>query len=57
MKKEEIKKAIQTLALSQGYYGRLLESIESRPNADEIWEELEKQNFKDVVDIVMYFEC
>ena len=56
MKKEEIKKTIQTLALSQGYYGRLLESIESRPNADEIWEELEKQNFKDVVDMVMYFE-
>lgn len=56
MKKDAIKKVLLTLAQSQGFYGRVLESIESRPDDEEVWEELERQNFKEPFDIVMYFE-
>jgi hypothetical protein len=56
MKKDAIKKVLLTLAQSQGFYGRVLESIESRPDAEEVWDELERQNFKEPFDIVMYLE-
>lgn len=54
MSKEEILNAIKTLAKSQGFYGRLYERIKDDALALDY---LEKQNFKDVVDIVMFFEC
>lgn len=58
MKFDAIKETIKSLAASQGFYGRLLEGINELPE-DKLAvfrEELEKQNFKDPVDIVMYFE-
>ena len=62
MKIEQILNAIQQLSYSQGFYGRLYQSLmevkENDPDRfDEIAEELESQHFKDVVDMVMYFEC
>jgi hypothetical protein len=53
MSKEEILSAIRTLAMSQGFYGRLLEAIEEN---EEILDDLVAQNFGDVVDLVMYIE-
>lgn len=51
MNKEEIYDAIESLSHSQGFYERLLNHLN-----DEILSELEAQNFKDVVDLVMYIE-
>ncbi len=58
---EQIMDIIRNLAQSQGFYGRLLASItelrlENPEGYEEFKEELEKQNFKDAVDIVMFFE-
>jgi hypothetical protein len=53
MSKEEILSVIRTLAMSQGFYGRLLEAIEEN---EEILDDLVAQNFGDVVDLVMYIE-
>ena len=58
MKREQIMQAIQDLAKGQGRYQRLIQAI------DEMGEEeyeffmsnLEKQNFKDIIDIIFYFE-
>lgn len=62
MKINEIKKNIKILASSQGFYGRLLASMETMEEMfpqdyAELVEELESQNFQDTIDIVMYFEC
>lgn len=56
MTKAEIKKLVQSLAKSQGMYGRLLHEIEQSGNEEEIWEQFEKQNFKDGVDFVLFIE-
>lgn len=57
MKKEEILSAIRSLAASQGFYGRLLIALSSdEPDAVAYLEYLEEQNFKDVVDLVMFLE-
>ena len=58
MNRNEIRNTIETLAKSQGFYGRVLNTIdETEPEKQEkIWDELEAQNFKDPVDLVMYFE-
>jgi hypothetical protein len=58
MKFDAIKETIKSLAQSQGFYGRLLEGINELPEdkLSVFREEMEKQNFKDPVDIVMYFE-
>ena len=54
MNKTEILNSIKSLAQSQGFYGRVLEQVTEHP---EILDELEAQNFKDSVDMVMFFEC
>lgn len=58
MKREEIIKHIENLSHSQGCYGRLLESINeiSEEDRNEFFEDLEKQNFTSVVDLVLYLE-
>lgn len=57
MKKEEILSAIRSLAASQGFYGRLLFVLSSdEPDSIAYLEYLEEQNFKDVVDLVMFLE-
>ena len=43
-----------TLASSQGFYGRLLNELE---NNRELLRELGKQDFKDILDFVIYMEC
>lgn len=54
--------SIKSLASSQGFYGRLLASMETMEEMfpqdyAELVEELESQNFENAVDLVMYFEC
>lgn len=57
MTAEQIKSMIETLAQSQGSYGRLLRDIDEDPS---ILEELERvcmeNNIKDIVDLIMYME-
>ena len=62
MKIKEIKETIKSLANSQGFYGRLLASMETMEKMfpqdyAELVVELESQNFQNAVDLVMYFEC
>lgn len=57
----EIMEIILGLARSQGFYGRLYnELVEIRDNDEEAWtevvEELEGQNFKEPLDLILYFE-
>ena len=61
MKIDEILKVIEDLSHAQGYYGRLYrQMINFRDNHKEDWEiivaELELQDFKEPLDVVMYFE-
>ena len=53
MNRPEIRQAIRQLACSQGFYCRVLEAIDENPT---ILDELEKQNFKDTIDLVLYLE-
>ena len=62
MKMKEIKETIKSLASSQGFYGRLLASIETMEEMfpqdyKKLAEELESQNFQNAVDLIMYIEC
>lgn len=54
MTKEEIMKAIKSLAKSQGFYCRLYETLKENPEALDF---LAKQNFKDSIDMVMFLEA
>lgn len=61
MKREEIIENIKILASGQGFYCRLYNKLMTLQKEDitkfnEIMEELESQNFKDGVDLVMYIE-
>ena len=59
MKREEILEVLESLAKSNGRYYRLLSLIKEMPHQqyETTMELLEKQNFEDAVDLVMYFEC
>lgn len=59
MDRKDIIDTIKALARSQGFYGRLLGKINSLDTADynAVMNELEKQKFTCVLDLVMYFEC
>ena len=62
MKIKEIKENIKILASSQGFYGRLLASMETMEEMfpqdyAELVVELESQNFQNAVDMILYFEC
>lgn len=61
MKIEEIRQAIKQLAQSQGFYGRLDRTLSELQEEDidryeQIVAEFEAQNFKDVVDLILYLE-
>lgn len=58
MNKYQILNAIRDLAMSQGFYGRLLEQIEeaSEEDREAYLDELEQQCFADVLDLVLYLE-
>ena len=52
---------VEKLSHSQGFYGRMLERIlyfqEYEPENFEVFKEIvEKQDFKDPVDVVLFFE-
>lgn len=58
---EQVVDVIEMLSYSQGFYGRLLEEIlyieENEPAKYEAFKTIiEKQEFKDPVDIVLFFE-
>ena len=62
MNMNQILSTIKELANSQGFYGRMYHNImELKQNSpsdyDLLVEELEGQNFKDAVDMILYFEC
>jgi hypothetical protein len=58
MKREAIENLMQSLAMSQGFYGRLLSQIYSAPESvqESFWRSMEAQNFGDAVDVVMFLE-
>ena len=58
---EQVVDVVEMLSYSQGFYGRLLEEIlyieENEPEKYEIFKAIiEKQEFQDPVDVVMFFE-
>ena len=62
MKRNDILNAIQELAYSQGFYGRLLRDImelkrENEDSYEMLMQELEEQNFGSTLDMVLFFEC
>lgn len=58
MNRDEIREVFESLACSQGFYGRLLRQIDEADEEarENFWKDLEDQNFKDAVDVVMYIE-
>ena len=58
MKREEIMETIKTLASSQGLYSRLYRDLMAldKDKYNEVMTELESQNFKDAVDLIMFIE-
>jgi hypothetical protein len=58
MNREQILDAFRSLARSQGFYGRLLEQIDSvdEETREAFLSDLESRNFRDVVDLVMWIE-
>lgn len=59
MKRDEITRLFQSLARSQGSYGRLLRDIDNMNESDreEFWIELEARNFADAIDVILYIEA
>lgn len=61
LKMNDILKVITDLSHSQGFYGRLLESINDLRDNDpdaygELCESLEAQEFRTPLDVVLFFE-
>ncbi len=57
MNKDEILSAIERLANSQGFYGRLYTALTSGSDEAEAYLiELENMKFADVVDLILYIE-
>ena len=58
MSRQQILDTFRSLAKSQGFYGRLLDYINSMDEGerDTYLLDLERQNFKDAVDLVLYLE-
>ena len=58
MKREEILSAVRQLSMSQGFYGRLYTFLtEESDEAENALQEMEAQNFGDIVDMVLWIEC
>lgn len=58
MNRYQIENLMQTLAMSQGMYGRMLDQIYSAPEDEQemFWENMEAQNFGDALDVVLFLE-
>lgn len=54
MNKKEILETIKSLANSQGFYTRLYQFL--KEESGEYLDMLEKQNFKDPIDLILYLE-
>lgn len=56
---EDFMKLINSLANSQGFYSRLKRHIDSYNNEQrrELRQFIERQDFKDDLDVVMFLEC
>lgn len=59
LKREDIMAGFRSLARSQGFYGRLVNTLEelSDNEKEAFWADLESRNFTDMVDVVMFIEC
>ena len=59
MDRQAIRGTFEMLAQSQGFYGRLLRDIDEMDEEDQerFLADLESQNFKDAVDLILYIEC
>ena len=59
MDRQAIRGIFEMLAQSQGFYGRLLRNIDEMDEEDreKVWSDLESQNFKDAVDLILFIEC
>ena len=58
---DQVVEVIEMLSYSQGFYGRLLDEImyieENEPAKFEVFRDIiEKQEFQDPVDVVLFFE-
>ena len=57
MNKEEILSAVRALGCSQGIYSRLYEKLTNgSEESKELMELMVKQNFKDSLDLVLWYE-
>jgi len=57
MNREQILDAVKTLAMSQGFYGRLYEKLtDGTWESDSFLDLMEEQNFGDTVDMVLWLE-
>lgn len=55
--KEAILALISTLAMSQGFYGRLLNGLNENPEIGEEWlQQMEDMHFRSDVDFIMFLE-
>ena len=59
MDRQAIRGTFEMLAQSQGFYGRLVRSIDEMDEEDreKVWSDLESQNFKDAVDLILFIGC
>jgi len=59
MTAKDVINVIEELSYSQGFYGRLLRDIKSLNAEDfrEFCRVMEEQNFRDSLDVVLFFEC
>lgn len=56
MNKNKILENIRILAASQGFYGRLYQSIMESNEKENILQYLENQNFTDAIDLILFLE-
>ena len=58
MNRYQIENIMQSLAMSQGFYGRLLDQIYSAPEDEQemFWENMEAQNFGSDLDVILFLE-
>ena len=59
MDRHEIMDTLEMLASSQGFYGRILDTLDCMDSSDleNFFAFLESKNFADPLDLVMFFEC
>lgn len=57
MKRDAILALIKSLAMSQGFYGRLLNALNENPEQGEEWlQQMEDMHFRSNIDFIMYLE-